>query len=147
MANDRLRVPVEADYVAAIGLFTYAFARLEWDAIWCCERMKPGYIHDLAKKTAGKIAHDLLTLFEKHPDPAIREVGLPAAMVFTGMVEIRNSLVHGKPFTAGDEKRSQRLSRHGYNEGWTIDTINVATDSFVRAAGNLNHMLYHELKA
>ena len=44
MKDDRLRIPVAADYAAAIGLAAYVFACLEWDAVWCCERIKPDYI-------------------------------------------------------------------------------------------------------
>jgi hypothetical protein len=49
MKDDRLRVPVEPDYVSALGLAVFVFAKLEWAAICCCERIKPGSINDLPK--------------------------------------------------------------------------------------------------
>lgn len=60
VADDRLRVPVDDPYVHAVGLATICFARLEWDAVWCCERMEVGYIGTLGRKTAGMIASDLV---------------------------------------------------------------------------------------
>lgn len=39
MANERLLIPQDADYFHALGLAIVAFARLEWNAVWCCERL------------------------------------------------------------------------------------------------------------
>jgi hypothetical protein len=47
VANDRMRIPQDSAYFHAIGLAAVAFARLEWDAVWCCERLQAGYITTL----------------------------------------------------------------------------------------------------
>lgn len=47
MKDDRLRVPVDHGYIEALGRAAYVFATLEWDAVWCCERMQSNYIQKL----------------------------------------------------------------------------------------------------
>jgi len=67
MAGDRMRLSIDDGYVEALGRATYAFAVLEWNAVSCCERMEPGYMHKPGrakskKRTAGEIAEDLVAL-------------------------------------------------------------------------------------
>ena len=144
MNNDRLRVPPESEYFHAIGLATVAFARLEWDAVWCCNRLEPCYINSIEprRKTAGTIANDLVTLFSRVPDVRLASKISPFAVEFVDVVKERNGLMHGKPATApnGD----QRLFRHGAE--WTVDAVNAFSDRCVRAGMPLNALLYDELK-
>lgn len=71
MNDERLTIPIDDAYVHAVGLATICFARLEWNAVWCCEKMHVGYVHTVATKTAGQIANDLLSLAWAHPDPNV----------------------------------------------------------------------------
>jgi hypothetical protein len=48
MKNDRLRFTLDNPYAVALGRAVFAFARLEWDAVWCCNKLEPGYIDNLA---------------------------------------------------------------------------------------------------
>ena len=71
MAGDRMRLSIDDGYVEALGRATYAFAVLEWNAVSCCERMEPGYMHKPGrakskKRTAGEIAEDLVALAKTH---------------------------------------------------------------------------------
>ena len=142
--NDRLRIPQDGEYFKAIGMAAIAFARLEWDAVWCCERLQPGYINtiEVQKKTAGKIGNDLRTLFSRVADVAFRSRIEPFADEFREVVEQRNQLLHGKPGTApnGD----QRLFSGGFE--WSIDAVNAFSDRCVKAGEPLNTLLYDELK-
>lgn len=144
MDNDRFRVPPDKDYFHAIGLATVAFARLEWDAVWCCERLEPGYINSIEprRKTAGIIANDLAILFSRVSDIALASKLTPFAVEFVEVVKERNGLMHGKPGTApsGD----QRLFRHGLE--WTVDAVNAFSDRCIRAGMPLNALLHDELK-
>lgn len=144
MSNDRLRIPHDPDYFHAIGLAAVAFARLEWDAVWCCERLENGYISTIEprKKTAGKIAEDLGRLFSRIIDADLQSEVAPFATEFLAIVQERNGLLHGKPGTApnGD----QRLFRHGVE--WTIDKIHEFSDRCVRGGAPLNALLYDEFK-
>lgn len=144
MSNDRIRIPQDPDYFHAIGLAAVAFSRLEWDAVWCCERLEIGYINTIEprKKTAGKIAEDLERLISRITDADLRSKVAPFATEFSEIVQERNGLLHGKPGTApnGD----QRLFRHGAE--WTIDKINEFSDRCVRAGSPLNALLYDEFK-
>lgn len=120
-----------------------SFARLEWDAVWCCHRLQDGYIQTIEpkRKTAGKIANDLGCLFLRISDQSLRAKAVPFADEFKLIVADRNALMHGKPGTGNDEK--QRLFRHG--DEWTIIDINDFSDRCVRAGECLNDLLYNEL--
>ncbi|WP_124077004.1 hypothetical protein [Burkholderia gladioli] len=98
MRGDRFRVPVETTYVAELGLAAYAFARLEWSAVWCCERMEAGCIERIAERTAGKIAGHFKRLAEANGDAAI----IAASQRFDELVQRRNDLLHAKPGTDSD---------------------------------------------
>ncbi len=141
MADDRLRVPVDDPYVHAVGLATICFARLEWDAVWCCEKMEAGYIGTLGRKTAGMIASDLVAKAAVHPDVAVRQSLGTAAAEFKRLVGRRNDLMHAKPGTA--PSGAQRLFRQG--DEWTIEDVNRLADEFVVAGAPLNHHLHHLL--
>lgn len=144
MSNERLRIPHDPDYFHVIGLAAIAFARLEWNAVWCCQRLEGGYINTIEprKKTAGTIAQDLERLFSRIPDVDLRSKVVPFSQEFSALVQQRNGLLHGKPGTApnGD----QRLFRHGLE--WTIDNVNDFSDRCVRAGLPLNALLYDEFK-
>lgn len=146
MSDDRLRVPQDTEYFHAIGLAAVAFARLEWDAVWCCERLQPKYIDEIdeKRKTAGKIASDLKELFSKVSDDAFRAKIIPFAEEFSEVVEQRNGLLHGKPGTSPKPGGAQRLFRHGVE--WDLDAVNEFADRCVRAGTPLNALLYDELK-
>lgn len=135
MKDDRLRVPVDDEYMQAVGLATICFARLEWDAVWCCEKMQPGYASHLSKKTAGRIADDLVKMAGHHTNPAIKESLGKAAAEFERLVGRRNDLVHGNPGTTKDDE--QRLFRHG--EAWSLQMVQDVADDFVAAGIPLNH--------
>jgi hypothetical protein len=138
MKDDRLRVPVEDVYVHAIGLATYAFATLEWNAVWCCERIAPGAINTLPAKTAGAIAERFVKLVEGMPSSTDQADLLVAAKDFEALVKDRNGLMHGKPGT--DTDGGQRLFRHG--TAWSVEMINDAADRFTACSMRLNALFY-----
>lgn len=141
MKDDRLRVPIDAPYLSALGLATICFARLEWDAVWCCEKIQPGYTNTVGAKTAGQIANDLVALAASHSDPVIVASLGAAAAEFKRLVGVRNDLVHANPGTStGGE---QRLFRRGTE--WTIVMVDDAADAFTAASFPLNHHHHHLL--
>lgn len=62
MKDDRLRFVLENEYVQSLGRALFIFAALEWNSANCCEKIAPGYLNDMKKKTAGNIADDLVRL-------------------------------------------------------------------------------------
>lgn len=141
MNNARLRVPIDDAYLHAVGLATICFARLEWNAAWCCEKMRVGYLNAIGTKTAGQIANDLVGLAAAHPDPTVVASLMPPATEFKRLVGTRNNLVHANPGSApnGD----QRLFRMGAE--WTIDLVNDAADEFAAASEPLNYHIHNVL--
>lgn len=138
MKDDRLRVPIDDTYLHKVGLAVICFSRLEWDAVWCCEKISPGYIHTVGKKTAGDIAKDLIQLSAKHVDQAVSGQLSPAANEFLRLTKRRNDFLHANPATApnGD----QRLFRHGVE--WTVSMVDELADEFTACSLTLNHCLY-----
>lgn len=141
MKDDRLRVPIDDPYLHSVGLAMICFARLEWEAVWCCEKMQTGYLRTVGTRTAGQIANDLVLLAAAHPDPMVAASLGPPAAEFKRLVGKRNDLVHANPATApnGD----QRLFRKGAE--WTIALVNDVADQFVAAARPLNDHLHNLL--
>lgn len=142
MKDDRERVPVDDHYVEALGRATYVFATLEWNAVWCCERLDRGYINKLERKTAGRIATDLLSRVSRIGDPVFHDACNGPAREFQRLVKIRNSILHGKPGTADDN--AQRLFSEG--RAWSPEMVEDAADDFAACSINLNALLYAELK-
>lgn len=143
MSDERMLIPQDPEYFQAVGLAVIAFARLEWDAVWCCERLKPDYIGTIEtqKKTAGAIAKDLKILFSQVADQALRTKITPFAERFELLAKERNALLHGKPATSNNNE--QRLFRGG--DEWTIAAINDFADQCVIAGMPLNALLYSEM--
>jgi hypothetical protein len=144
MKDDRLRVPIDDAYVQALGRMTYVFATLEWNAVWCCERMQTNYINRLGRKTAGIIADDLVHLAGKRPDPQLRTDCLGPSKEFKRLVKLRNGILHGKPGTAPTLTKEQRLFQDG--QPWTPAMIDDAADEFAACSILLNALLYNQLK-
>ncbi len=131
--GDRLRVPVERDYISALGMAVFAFARLEWAAVWCCERIAPNSINNTLPRMAGDLAHKLTELAATLP-PSSEQIDLSeAAAEFKNLVRTRNALLHATP--GSTDEGAQRLFRDG--ESWTVDMIDDAADAFTACNGRL----------
>ena len=139
--DDRLLISLDALYLDALGRATYTFAILEWNAVWCCERMEANYIRNLRKKTAGNIANDLVRMVEKLANP-LRNACLGPAKQFQLLVETRNGILHGKPGTASGG--AQRLFRNGIP--WNPELLVDAADEFAACGILLNDLLHGKLK-
>lgn len=138
MPDERLRVPIETEYALAIGVAVYCFATLEWNAVWCCERIEPGSIEGLEDRTAGRVADTIVKLV-KGINASDEQIELEkAAQSFRSLVATRNNLLHAKPGTAFDG--TQGLFRHG--DHWTIDELQGVADAFTRCSLELNEALY-----
>src|SRR6266513_514138 len=105
MKGDRLRVPVDGNYLCALGMAVFAFARLEWAAVCCCERIRPNTINTRAVRMANRVADE-----------------------FKGLVPVRNELLHTQP--AETDEGAQQLFRDG--RPWTIEKIDDAADALQR---------------
>ena len=133
-------VPLDSDYIQAFGRAMFIFARLEWQAVWCCEKISPGAIQPLSERTAGHVSRTLLDSVDRAP-PAARARLHEAANRFKELVVVRNKLAHGRPCTAPDGE--QRLSFDGGI--WTGDSIDHAADDFAECGAELNKLFYGAL--
>lgn len=145
MADERLRIPQDPKYINAIGTAVIAFARLEWNAVYCCERLENGYLEtietDKRKKPAGEIASDMKRLFDRISKYDLRSTVQPFAIEFKRLVDKRNALLHGKPGTTSAGE--QRIFRG--SEVWSIYDVHAFSDECVRADVPLNNLLHSDL--
>lgn len=142
MKGDRLRIPMDSGYGHALGVAMYAFSRLEWDVIWCCERLQPNSIYKLTELTSGVVKKRFRKLATEVSDDALRERLLRAADRFDPLVDLRNDFVHGRPMT--DTDGGQRVS--GDSGPWTIERLNDIADEFTECSSVFNALLYGPLK-
>lgn len=141
MADERLGVTADDRYLLALGRLAYVFATYEWNAVWCCEKLRPGYINKLGKKTAGIIATDIVTLAGRRPTHERLQIK-PHALEFKRLVNRRNEALHGKPGTTEDG------DQHLFSVGGelTITDLNTIADEFAVGSSALNALLYGLLK-
>jgi hypothetical protein len=140
MKDDRLRIPVDKAYLTAIGRATYCFASMEWDAVYCGEKLNPGYVGKVATKTAGMIAEDIVGFAQLITDQGKQARYQTAADAFKRLVKRRNDLVHANPATVGS---GQRLVRHG--TPWQATEIDGLADDFAACSIELNDLHHHVL--
>lgn len=139
MRNERLRSPVKADYVNAVGLAAFTFATCEWQVLWCSEKIRPQSLNKLVgdARTAGKIAKFFIDLTRNMPKSKEREELRAAAVEFARLVDIRNAILHGKPCTgpSGDARLST-------GEVLEIQYMEDAADAFTACGSELNRLFY-----
>jgi hypothetical protein len=141
MSDERLKIPVHPDYTAAIGVAVYCFASLEWNAVWCCERIEPGSIDNLEERTAGRVADTLTHLVKRLADSPEKTALENTAADFRFLVGTRNNLVHAKP--GSDPNGAQGLLRHG--DYWTIAELEAVADAFAECGIRLNEAFHGHL--
>jgi hypothetical protein len=140
MVVDLHDVKLESGYAKAIGLAVWCFAGLEWNAVWCAERIMPGTLNDMMTKkmTAGDIAKRLRALVRKMPSSPDQEQLLAAAEEFVKLAETRNQILHGKPASTPDQ-RHRLNSKSGLLE---VQEIRQASERFHECSGKLNHAFH-----
>lgn len=132
---------VEDAYARAIGRATYAFALMEWQAIWCCEALDDGYAARMDHTTAGEVGENLEHLARAVVDPHLRDDLVGAADEFRRLVRVRNALAHGKP---GHDAEGRCIL---VNDGrpWTLEGILNAGRQFEACSGRLSALLEKKL--
>jgi hypothetical protein len=137
------RIPVEDEYLSALGRATYNFTYLEWGIVWLTETLDPGFLRRVRSLTAGQIARE----FQKQvklADPSVADKKRLSALAstFESLTGERNALLHGNPYTAnGGEQRLLYNGKHGRRD-WTIPGIVEAARSFEEAAIEAGQLLH-----
>jgi hypothetical protein len=136
---------VSPEYANALGYAVYCFCYLEWGAIWIIERFEPKYIHKIQKKTAGQVADHLKTLATEARglEEPIHKRLVALATLFKDLVDRRNSLVHGKPFTGKNGEQRLLYVGKAARVDWTLDEIVSVAKQFEDASIEANE-LFHE---
>jgi hypothetical protein len=143
MKQPRDRIPAADEYLQDLGRATYNFAYLEWGIIWLTETIERGFLAKATKLTAGQIADRFWREASKIADSeADKSALLELAEVFKNLVEDRNRLIHGNPFTAGDgEQRLQYNGKHGRKD-WTIALMQEFSDRVALASVEAGRLLH-----
>jgi hypothetical protein len=143
LTDERLSTPVAPEYLNALGLSMFSFSRLEWQVVWCCELISPGFIGDVGSMTAGQIAKS----FQRLAATLLRSPEAEAlgkhADTFATLVGTRNGIAHANPGTQ-EHTGAQLLFRRG--TAWEIPDLNAASDEFAACASELNRLFYNYLR-
>jgi len=141
MADERFRIAIDEPYLVALGRALFIFAELEWNAVWCAERLQAGYTNTVGTKTAGQVAADFDQLTRAMAAGCVAERTALAARDFRRLVGVRNDIMHAQPCHAptGEE----RLVRRG--EIWMIPELEAAADEFAACSIELNELFHHWL--
>jgi hypothetical protein len=139
MKNDRKRGPVKSNYSEALGLAAFSFATCEWNVVWCCERIKPGSLKRFVgdELTAGKIGKRFSDIAQNMPRTNERQQLEELAVIFLTLVDLRNSILHGKPCT-GPSGEARLYSRKVIE----IADLEDAADQFTDCSIKLNSLLH-----
>lgn len=133
------RQAVKPDYIEALGMAAWSFASLEWQVVWCCEKIRPGSLHQIVddELTAGRIAKRFIDFTRNMPRTKEREQLSALAASFGELVEERNAILHGKPCTGPNGE--SRLSSKKVLE---IPDLEDAADKFAVCGSELNKLYY-----
>jgi hypothetical protein len=143
VSDERLLVPIDDPYLHAVGLAVTCFARLEWGVVWVCEKLNPGYLTEMKRKTAGGIASDFIRLTAAYSAPGTAADLSRVAYEFSYLVGTRNKLLHAKPGT-NSSTQEQRLFSEGTE--WTVAAVNHAADRFVDLETRIVAMYHNVLR-
>jgi hypothetical protein len=144
MNDIRLRMTLDNDYSNALGRAVYVFATLEWNIVWCAERLQPGFLKKIRGLTAGQIGTAFISVVTSIHDNALQSEIMPLALRFQDLVRRRNSLLHGKPCTAQDGL--QRLFAEAVGV-FHLSDIHSMADDFASCSIELNRLLHGPLRA
>ncbi|MBX7247634.1 MAG: hypothetical protein K1X35_01130 [Caulobacteraceae bacterium] len=130
---------LEPLYAQAVGRATYAFAVLEWSAIWCCKALDDDYVREMHRTTAGEVAEDFERLIATRPlhDLQLKNELADAAEAFRRLVRVRNALAHAQP---GHDATGRCILVNG-TRPWQLEGILDAVEAFERCAGRLQRLL------
>ena len=143
MAPIRESIRARDQYLRELGRATYNFAYVEWGIVWLAETLEPGVLSEAQTLTAGQIAQRFSRAVERVPVSEPDQSKLAElARGFLGLVEERNRLIHGNPFTAANgEQRLFYSGKHGRKD-WTEKLMQQFSDDAATlgsAAGRLLH--------
>lgn len=147
MKDDRLRSPFKDGYLLELGRALAIFATLEWNAVYCCNGIRPGFINTIRGNgkrralTSGEIATKLVNFSKDMPPSEFKERIHAAALEFKRLTDdVRNNLVHGKPCT---DRATGQASLSCYMTGiWSVERLSDAADDFSECSEKLNAFLY-----
>jgi hypothetical protein len=148
MAKQSERIPVNDQYLHALGRAAYNFAYLEWGIVWLTETIQFGFLNEVRNLTAGQIANRFSQAADGLADDDPNKSALQSlAHSFSDLVEERNRLMHGNPFTAeGGEQRLLYDGRHGRKD-WTVALIDKFSEQTAIASIEAGRLLHGGLLA
>ena len=88
--------------------------------VWCCERLRLGYIETVDRKTAGAIASEFVEGAANVGPGRVADRLMAAAADFRRLVVVRNDIMHAQPCHAPTgEERLQDEASFGRSRNWS----------------------------
>lgn len=137
------RIPVDDDYLTALGRAVYHFSYLEWGIVWLCERYSPGFISRVRGMTAGEIAREFSSTVSMLSEETALQAALEShAAAFKSLVEVRNQLVHATPHTAEDGDQQLGYTGKRSSKDWPIEAVDDSARQFETLAIAVNETFH-----
>jgi hypothetical protein len=141
------RIPVDSDYLHAVGRAFYNFTYLEWIVVWIIVKLSADGFASVPKgQTASHIAKALIKAIAATEPPLpnqLRRCLVKFHESYLEAIRRRNKLLHAHPYTA--EGGTQRLGGGGIE--WPTDVVDEAAKFFENAAIAGNTIFHGELKS
>ena len=140
MAGERLRIPIDPKYEAALGRFLFAFARLHWAAAWCIDSFGDMRIGQIVNnfRTAGPVAGKLKAVAKRLPPGPRKPDFVELSEDFSTLVrDFRNNVLHATPATVQEKQLLVKVGRV-----WTLSEIEEAADKIARVEIGLNDFFH-----
>ncbi len=138
-------------YVALLGRAVHNFAYLEWAVIYTIEILAPGYLNKYIRATKPMTSGAVAQTFGKEVigrtdlSPDLKDKLRACSDRFSRLVDDRNRLIHGHPYTA--DGGNQQLSYQGRlpSTSWSISKVKTIAHEFDDAACEMNDV-FHQLR-
>lgn len=163
MSDSYKRIPGDDEYFKMLGIAIMAFQRLEWDVLYCCDRLSRDFIRNAQdnlwtsmqsakggkKKKGGGKSEGAKELFARVSDRDLRDRLSGLIDNYIKIVDDRNQLVHADPATKEDPSGgNQRLIYQAGSKRkvWFIDDLEKFSSECVDLGSYFNSILHNELK-
>jgi hypothetical protein len=142
------RIPFNDHYVRELGAATYIFSYLEWGVVCCIDCLEPGYVSLSNKGTAGNIGDKFNAVVCKSIliPPNVKSDVLAAAKRFSLLVDDRNKLIHGNPYTAATGDQQLLYNGKSGRKEWNVSDIQSVASEFETLAIEVNQLFHDHLK-
>ena len=143
------RIPMNKEYIEALGKAVYSFAYYEWTIIYIIEQFDTGYVGLYSRSKTPITSGNVFRQFEKiligNNDPMLNK----CKNTFKELKDERNALIHWHPCTSKDGRQvlnyQASIDKNIHDLQWDIEILNEfvlkISDAEIEASNILHNVL------